>query len=90
MKNWIRVGNHYINLDTIGEILSDVERIDHKKPYPANGREAEPAVVFMRAAPVTYDGMTLDEISFFGEDREKVLRWLANDVELKVTNLNFA
>lgn len=83
MKNWIRVGGRYINLDQVSEIITDVQRIDYRK---STAYEDEPCIVFVLAI---HDESTTGEIRFFGDDRLRLLEWLGNDVEAEITNINF-
>ena len=83
MKNWIRIGGHYINLDHVTNIVTDAQRTDYAK---ATMYQDEPCVIFNLGVP---NEMSSGEIRFFGEDRERILAWLSNEVELEITNLNF-
>src|SRR5437870_9037765 len=101
MKNWIRVGGRYINLDQVIEITRHEERKNYKAPYVEpnelpdgewhdGGFPIEPCVVFYFAINEgEAGGMSAKETVFFGDDCNRLLQWLGNDVESEITNINF-
>lgn len=101
MKNWIRVGGRYINLDQIVDIITDEERENRRAEWVISHDDergfrvagyypTEPCVVFRTIVISGGEGYSSPvEIEFFGKEREAIVKWLANDVEAEITNLNY-
>jgi hypothetical protein len=89
MLNWIRIGDHYINLNNVIQITTDEKRHNYAAKYvPAGERDGEwhgggypyePCVIFYGPVADNGDGaMVMSEILVFGKERIAVLEWLEN------------
>lgn len=75
---WLRVNNHFINLDQIVDIQTDGERMNHGKPYDNKKQSwpVEPCVVFVRAVDCGEYASVGNEIVFFEPERTQIVHWL--------------
>lgn len=82
MSNWLRIDNSYINLDNIIQITTDEKRPNYTKPWTPDdgnfsGYPIEPCVIFYGPAAENVDNrVVMSEIMVFGQERERVIKWL--------------